>query len=137
MFIPRAQAYTLTALVITLLSASPVRASDPMLEVQHQGNVSYVSGGVGSDERTELESTRSNYNLRILSSSTSGHLSGDVHVVVTDQHKREVLNTTGGPIIYAHLQDGRYTVEGFRGGESRKKLVNIMHGKSIPVRFIW
>lgn len=130
--------YVLFASAVIMLHAFPVRAlSEAMPAMQQQGNISYVSGGVGQEESSALESVKHNYNLRITSADKTGHFFGDTHVVVSDMQQHALLDTTGGPLFYASMPNGRYVVEGFSGGQSSKQTVTIASGKPASVHFSW
>jgi len=107
------------------------------LEVQKQGDVSFVSGGIGEDETAALKAVQNRYNLRILNADKTGHYSGDIHIMVKDSKQTTVLDTVGGPFIYANLPSGRYVVEGASQGESRKQAVSITGKTPAKVRFTW
>lgn len=112
-------------------------AEDDVLEIQHQGTLSYVSGGIGSEESVALEIVQRNYNLRIMSSDKTGHYSSDIHIVVSDFDHNAILDTTGGPLFYTNLPNGSYVVEGFNKGQSKKQVVTIVGGRPAHVHFIW
>ena len=49
-----------------LLLSPPSFAGEYAIQPQTQGEVTFVTGGVGLDERNELNATRANYNLSLL-----------------------------------------------------------------------
>ncbi len=125
------------AITAVALHVCPAWAEDNLPEVQQQGSISYVSGGVGLEESEALEAVQHNYNLRIMSADRGGHFSGDTHIVVSDPQRHEVLDTTGGPLFYANLPNGRYVVEGSSAGQSKRQTVTIANGKAALVHFSW
>ncbi len=126
-----------TVMAVAVLSSSPVWASDSVLEVYQQGNISYITGGIGQDESDALKAAEKDYNLRILNTDRTGHYSGDTRVVISDTKKNTLLDATSGPIFYANLPKGRYIVEGFDEGLSKKQTVVITGAKSSRVHFVW
>jgi hypothetical protein len=131
--------YVLMVAAMATFYAIAVRAADEALPpVQQQGTISYVSGGIGQDESAALEAVQHNYNLRITSADKTGHFFGDTHVVVSDMHQHALLDTTGGPLFYATMPNGRYVVEGFSdNGQISKQTVTIANGKPARVHFSW
>lgn len=130
--------HTLLAfLALAALSASPVWADDNPLEVQQQGNISYVTGGIGKDESDALRVTQANYNLRIMNADKSGHFSGDTRIVISDLQHNALLDAISGPLFYANLPKGKYIVEGYGQEQMKKQTVTIANGKSAHVRFVW
>lgn len=127
----------LAVVALAALSTSPVWADDNPLEVQQQGNISYVTGGIGKDESDALRATQSNYNLRIMNADKSGHFSGDTRIVISDLQHNALLDATSGPLFYANLPKGRYIVEGYDQEQTKKQIVTIANGKSAHVRFVW
>lgn len=126
------------ALAFALISTCPALADDGSVMVQHQGNIPYVSGGVGREESEALEAVQRDYNLRITSADSTGHFYGNTHVSVRDMQKKSVLDLTGGPLFYAQLPKGRYVVEGFTdNGHTKTQTVNITGVKPAIVHFSW
>ncbi len=130
--------YPTYALAFALLSTSPALAEDGTLIVQHQGNIPYVSGGVGVEESTALQAVQRDYNLRITSADHLGHFYGNTHVMVRDAKAQTLLDITGGPLFYAQMPKGRYVVEGAtNNGQTKTQKVNITGTKPAIVHFSW
>lgn len=73
--------------------------------------IDYISGGVGEEGRAELEAIEKNYNLKLIFVGQAGIYLDDVHVVITDAHKRVMLDTDSqGPILLATLPPGHYSI---------------------------
>ncbi len=123
--------------LVAALNISPAQAADDVLEIQQQGNISYVSGGIGRDESNALEAVQKNYNFRITSADKSGHFYGNTRILVTDSQGASVLDVVGGPLIYANLPNGRYTVEGSSEGQSKKQAFTISGKKPVTIHFSW
>ena len=49
-----------------VLLSLPSHAEESAIQPQTQGEVTFVTGGVGIDERNELDATRANYNLSLV-----------------------------------------------------------------------
>jgi len=88
-----------------------VFAEDPLIKLQNQGEISFVSGGVGGDEWDEMYAIRSDYNLTLLfSEAGSGKYLSNVKVSIKDASNINLLETVAdGPMFYAKLKPGRYT----------------------------
>lgn len=129
--------YALIVTVVAALNIPPAHAQDSALEVQQQGNISYVSGGIGRDESNALEAVQKNYNLRITSADKSGHFYGNTRILVRNSQNDLLLDVVGGPLIYANLPNGRYSVEGFGEGQSKKQAFVITGRKPVTIHFNW
>ncbi|MDE3059486.1 MAG: carboxypeptidase regulatory-like domain-containing protein [Pseudomonadota bacterium] len=98
------------------------------LEVQHQGDIAYINGGIGDEEEAQLKDTGKSYNLHLLISAVTGEYVSDTHVRVLDSKGNEVLSVdNAGPYLYAKLPPGRYTVEAANAtsGTAKKATVSV------------
>jgi hypothetical protein len=127
--------YALAALAV--LYTSSAWANDPMPDMYHHGNISYLSGGIGEDEKEQMELAQHNFNLRIINADKMGHFSGDTHIIIRDIHHAVLLDTTSGPMFYASLPSGRYRVEGISGEQHKEQNVTIATEKTTHIRFMW
>ena len=118
--------------LLSVFIISPVWADDEVLPVQKQGNVSFVTGGVGQEESDALASVQNHYNLRITTTDKTGHYLMDTHLVITDSEHRAILDTTGGPFFYVQLPNGHYDVQ---AGQGKAQAVTIAGGRSARMHF--
>ena len=59
--------YILAITVVAALQASPVWAEDNFLpDVQQQGDIYYITGGIGDEETKAMQSERGDYNLQVM-----------------------------------------------------------------------
>ncbi len=131
----------LAMLMVTSLS-SPSWAVDgalpnDALQVQKQGNISYVTGGIGADESKRLQATQNQYNLRIMNADKEGRFSGDTRILISNLQRESLLDVTRGPIFYANLPTGRHIITGYRGEQIKEDVVTISNRKPTRVRFAW
>lgn len=123
----------LTSSLAALLCST---ATFAQLAPQQSGNITYITGGIGKDETAALKAAQRDYNLQVLSSSISGHFVGDAPLTIADQKGTPLLTTDAGPIFYAKLPAGTYTITANRNGEIKKQRVTI--GKTTArVNFAW
>jgi hypothetical protein len=128
--------YMMAFTVALALSAGNAFAQMP--EAHQQGDVSYISGGIGSDETDAIEAVKESYNLRVTSADKTGHFRGDTEIVIRDMKQNVLLDvTTQGPLFYAQLPNGRYIVEGISEDQSRKQTIRIANAKATRVHFSW
>lgn len=100
------------------------------------GDITYVTGGIGRDEVDALKATQGAYNLHVMSSSISGHFVGDTNLTLIDHKGTPVLTADAGPIFYAKLPAGTYTVEAAHEGIVKKQRVTV-GTRSARVNFAW
>jgi hypothetical protein len=127
----------LAIIAISAIAALPAWADDNLLEVQEQGGVSYITGGIGKEESDALRATQTSYNLRIMNADKAGHFSGDTRIIIIDLQQNVLLDADSGPMFYTNLPKGRYIVEGYSGQQVKKQSITITNGKPTRVRFMW
>lgn len=128
----------IVAAISTMALHSSVALADDILEVQHTGKVTFVTGGIGDEERDAMRAVQSNYNLRILSAAgASGEYPGDTHIVISDTKGNELVNTDADPLFYAQMPSGHYIVNESSAGQSKKQSVTINAGKPVSITFRW
>lgn len=121
-----------------LLSLTAV-AEQPLIKQQTQGEVTFVSGGVGGDEQNAMQALRADYNLHLLFSvAGTGEYVSDVKVSITDSGGNTLMESVSdGPMLFAKLKPGRYTVAVDRDGQVVHKTVKIVGTKRASLSFTW
>ena len=136
-----ARIISMAALVIAAATASPASSNDanePLLQVKSFGNVPYVSGGVGSDERDRLIAMSHDDNLRLSFAMQDGHYLGSAEVDVKNNKGEEVLEATSdGPLFFAKLPAGSYTIEATTMGQTHTRTVNVPSHGQTAIYFVW
>ena len=125
------------ALILTcILFSISTFAEQSVLQPQTQGEVTFVSAGVGIEERNELDATRANYNLSLLFSVRgSGEYLSDVKISITDLSGKNFLETvSNGPKLFAKLPTGRYIVNVEQDAKVLHKTVSV-GGKQTALSF--
>ena len=112
-------------------------AMDQLPDSQKQSEINFITGGIGKEDTEAMEAVKGDYNLRVTSADSTGHFSGEPHIVITDMQHNELLSAAAGPLFYADMPSGRYIVEGSNKGETKSQNVVISGRKVVPVRFTW
>ena len=107
----------------------------PALQEQRAGDITYVTGGIGDDEKQALDAVKKDYNLKILNSDREGAYVSDVVITLYGRKGNELLSTESGPFFYAHLPAGTYSITAQGVGKEQKKRIKIP-GNSY-LHFIW
>lgn len=103
-----------------------------------QQGPTYVTGGIGDEERMEMERVRSDYNVHVMSSARDGSFAGDTSMIFYNKAGEAVLTTNdAGPLLYTNLPAGKYVVTAESEGEQQKKIVNISQNKATNLHFVW
>ncbi len=119
------------ALLCAVIAAA--HADDGALPPERtQGSVTFISGGIGSDESEAMKRAATRYSLSIELASTGPRAEyvSDVKIDIRDQRGNTVLSTTSeGPFLLANLSPGQYTVDATRNGSSQQRKV-VIGGKA-------
>ena len=124
--------------VVTMLLAGAVLPS-LAIELERQGEVFWVSGGVSADERDELVMALPDYNLKLLTAAErSGAFLAGVQVLVRDADGRTVLETSlEGPWLLARLSVGRYELVASWGGTSQTRSFTVPASGRREILLYW
>jgi hypothetical protein len=124
------------AAVFAMALYSSCALADNLPEVQHAGDIAYISGGIGDEERAALRAVQKDYNLHVLSAGVKGGYVGDAHMVISDSHGQEVIHAIVGPLFYAKLPPGHYVVTEERHEKSKKQSI-VIADKTVSITFRW
>ncbi|RQS76971.1 carboxypeptidase regulatory-like domain-containing protein [Burkholderia sp. Bp8963] len=108
----------------------------------HAGQVTYLSGGIGSDQSAAIKEQMRDYPLVLEFAGRAGSgdndYLADIPVNVTDAHGNQVLSTvTQGPFLLATLPDGRYSVTATYNGQTQRRNVQVHASSHVHEVFIW
>ncbi|BCG04622.1 hypothetical protein PPGU19_091900 (plasmid) [Paraburkholderia sp. PGU19] len=133
----------LLAITLVLSQSANVAfaATSSLPPIQHQGNVVYLSGGIGSDQSAALKDEMHKYPL-VLEFAGKTHQGNeylaDVLVNITDMHGATLLDTTSqGPFMLASLPNGRYRVTASYEGHTQQRVVDVTLMTHIRILFLW
>ncbi|KWI73467.1 carboxypeptidase-like regulatory domain-containing protein [Burkholderia ubonensis] len=112
--------------------------SDGLPAARQQGDVSFVSGGVGQDESTAFQRNEAAWPLALRFTGAGGEFLADVHVRITDAKGAEVLKTDAhGPYMLVKLPPGRYTVQASYQGKGETRSVTVTAKGGVKQAFTW
>lgn len=115
----------------SIKSVTPAEMAGAALDVEHQGDVTYVSGGIGVDERAWMSAHAKAYNARLTFAQVpGGAFLSDVQVSLTPVGGgRTTTITTNGPMLYMQLPAGRYRLTAMADGSTAKRTLSVpAHG---------
>jgi hypothetical protein len=105
-------------------------------EIQSQGDIRYVSGGIGDEQQKALKSMAGDYNLEVTFAAAEGNYLGGADLAITKpQSEKPILRTsTAGPIFLVELPPGRYGLRATANGKTETKTVDVSaHGRTSTV----
>lgn len=126
------------AVLCAALAAANVAAQSALPPVQQQGDVSFITGGVGLDEASALRAAAAQYNLRLTFAAVSGAYLAGARVVLRDAQGRTVAEASSdGPYLFFKVPAGQYSVSADNGGETVTKQVQVRDKQSSELIFRW
>lgn len=127
----------LAGLMATALAA-PAFAALPLPQPMHQGDVTYISGGIGQSEQRALEADARHYNLAITNADKAGAFTDGTNLVIKAKSGKDVLSVAAsGPLLYAKLPPGDYTIDASSVGQHRVRHVSVPAKGAADVHLIW
>jgi hypothetical protein len=90
----------------------------PALQAQQQGNITFVSGGAGDDDRDALKQVENQYNLRLMFAARSGEYLANVAVTL-------------------QVPPGRYRLTVASQGQSQGRDVTVAANGAVHQDFYW
>jgi hypothetical protein len=138
-------------LLLLLLSAFHAPAQNPApavpthdsasggLEAQRQGDITFISGGVGDEDRATLRQVSRDYNLHLqFAVQGSGEYLAEVNVTLTDDKGKTLLDTiSDGPLFFARVPPGRYKLTVAEGGKGQTRDLNVPATGTVSESFYW
>jgi hypothetical protein len=106
---------------------------------QAQGDVTFISGGIGENERNALEAVKGNFNLSLLFAvKRTGKFIADVNVRIADAEDNTVVETVAeGPYLFARLKPGKYTVTAEKDGNVMHQKARVSDRRITTLSFYW
>ncbi|WP_010090822.1 carboxypeptidase-like regulatory domain-containing protein [Burkholderia ubonensis] len=112
--------------------------SDGLPAARHQGDVTFVSGGIGQDESTAFQRNEAAWPLALRFTGAGGEFLADVQVRIADANGAEVLKTDAhGPYMLVKLPPGRYTVQASYQGKDETRSVTVTAKGGARQAFTW
>lgn len=102
------------------------------------GDVSYVSGGVGDESMQRMSGLAGEFNLQLLCVANAGNYLSDVAVSIRDARGTVVLDAkTDGPLLLARLPAGRYQVVAALDGVTQRQTIMVSAGTQRKLVLRW
>jgi hypothetical protein len=130
--------FQIILLIFTLLNGFAVFAESTAVQPQTQGDITFVSGGVGLDEVDAMQTLKPNYNLHLLFVLSSGDYLSDIEVAIFDKKGNVYLQTLSlGPFMLVNLKPGSYFVKARLDEQVVQMKVTVTGHKASSLSFIW
>jgi hypothetical protein len=112
------------------LAASLAPAASFAAQPKEQNGVTYINGGVGTDEQNAMQALKADYNLRLtFATKQTGAYRSDVQLDIADAKGAGVLSVANtGPMFFAKLPPGTYRISATAEGKTFKRSVKLGNG---------
>lgn len=90
-----------------------------------QNGVTFLTGGIGDEDRDAMLKARSGYNLHITNAGKDGAYEGNTRIVIFSKSGDQLIRTNAGPLFYAKLPAGSYTVMATSNGHQILRPVTV------------
>ena len=113
--------------------------SAPVLHPHTEGNITYVSGGFGLDERQELDAAAKDYDLKLVfAGKGSGEYLADVEVSIANMKGEKILEAMSeGPWFLVKLPAGRYKISVESAEHTLVKQARVTGKRLTQLHFYW
>jgi hypothetical protein len=121
----------LTVLATAMATGSLAIAQSSDLQPRTQNDITYVTGGVGTEQQATLKDLeQQGFTLKLVFAERgTGAYLANVHVIVADASGRTVLDAMAdGPAFYAKLPAGQYRVTAEHAGVRQTHTVSAGRG---------
>jgi hypothetical protein len=129
-----------SALILGLALPAVAAAQDAVLpQPKTEGSVTYLSGGVGSDEAMALKQAQKRYPLSMtFSEGNRGEYLSDVHVTITNKDGNTILQAVSdGPIMLVDLPAGDYRIDAQANGRTLHRDARVGARGDTHLSFNW
>jgi hypothetical protein len=107
-------------------------------EIKTDQGITYVSGGIGLDERETLRRMGQHYDLRLSFAEKAGNYLSDVEVVIKDAGGKTALEAISqGPWFLAKLPTGQYTIQASMKGKTHQQVARVIAHGQTSLYFYW
>lgn len=130
----------LIALSSGVILLSSTTGASAALEVIQNGPMPFVSGGVGEEERQEMQKLSPDYSLELLFAAKGqpNEYLADIKVEIKDRNGKVLLATVAqGPFLLAKIPPGKYTVSADNDGIVKRQMIQVAGAKPHRVVFVW
>lgn len=123
------------AVVLVSLAFSAADALEPQIE---PNGIRWVSGGVGAEERAEIEALQDQYTLKaVFAAKQETAFAADVSFAIKSDSGVLAEGMTSGPWLLVALPPGTYQIEATSKGQTQTQTAKIDGSKRTQIAFYW
>ena len=130
-----------TMMGVFACSSAFAMSAGPLPPEKTQGQITYITGGVGSDEAAAVKQAESKYPLSlefVQHAKPRDEFLANVDVTIRDQAGKTALKTTSdGPFLLAKMPNGKYTVTAEEEGKTITRHFTVAANKPQHLVLAW
>jgi hypothetical protein len=117
-------------------SATEVPASQ--VQLRSDNGIAHMSGGFGMEERENLRAISKDDNLELSFALTNKNYLGGADILIKDRNGKQIIETVSdGPLFFAKLPQGTYTVEATAMGQTLEQVAHVSSKGRTHLYFAW
>jgi hypothetical protein len=127
---------TVLALLNVLATVAMAQGEPSLVREERAGNVRYMSGGVGLEERSAMEAAKG-FNFKLVFAMVSKEYLSGIKVLIQDGGGKTSLSAeSAGPWFLVDLPEGDYTIQAAVGDQRQVRKVQAGKGMQ-TLNFLW
>ena len=134
-------AIALLLLGVLAIMSLPTKTYGQLPQPQQEGNITYISGGVGEDEAKAIKAEAKNWPLNIeFSQYLESHDAwvSQVYLTILDAKGATIFEENlDGPMFLAKLPSGNYEIVATYEGVTKKQKIKVVAGRPLHVSINW
>lgn len=134
-------AIALLLLAVLAIMSLPTKTYGQLPQPLQEGNITYISGGVGEEEAKAIKAEAKNWPLNIeFSQYLESHDAwvSQVYLTILDAKGGAIFEANlDGPMFLAKLPSGNYEIVATYEGVTKKQKIQIVSGRPLHVSINW
>lgn len=131
----------LLLLVVLAVMSLPTKTYGQLPHSLQEGNITYISGGVGEDEAKAIKAEAKNWSLNIEFSQYLENRDAwvsQVYLTILDAKGNAIFEANlDGPLFLAKLPSGNYEIVATYEGVTKKQRIQVVAGRPLHVSINW
>ena len=125
-------------LLLALQLSPPIIAQEVILAPGFANGIPYLSGGIGDEEREEIDRARRHYNTKLVLAEASGSYISNVSLHIATVLGEPVISLAGaGPLVLLQLPPGSYLITADYDGRKAQKRFDVSDNVAQTVTVVW
>lgn len=129
--------WLLPSLLVLAGAVLGLSAPASALDSGKRGDIAFIAGGVGLEERSFMQSREGSYSAKLVFAATGGGYIAQPHVDIHRDDRLVFSQTVDGPWLLVNLPPGRYVVTANARGELKRRDIVVTGREQANYLFTW